>query len=126
VDLRVRVIGDISAGASRREAAERYGVSPSVVMLWAQRFEQIESVAAPHALGAGERRAPRPGSATDRRHCSHPDSGLHHHYVRDIIFGKDRSGSQAKTFRTKPRMCHCKRSFKNLLRVGSSEDRIEE
>jgi hypothetical protein len=35
VDLRVRVIGDISTGASRREAAERYGVSPSVVVLWA-------------------------------------------------------------------------------------------
>ena len=46
VDLRVRVIGDISTGASRREAAERYGVSPSVVVLWAQRFEQTGSVAA--------------------------------------------------------------------------------
>jgi transposase len=33
VDLRVRVIGDISTGASRREAAERYGVSPSVVVI---------------------------------------------------------------------------------------------
>jgi hypothetical protein len=28
VDLRVRVIGDISTGASRREAAERYGGQP--------------------------------------------------------------------------------------------------
>jgi transposase len=46
VDLRVRVIGDISTGASRREAAERYGVSPSVVVLWVQRFEQTGSVAA--------------------------------------------------------------------------------
>ena len=33
MDLRVRVIGDISTGASRREAAERYGISPSVVVL---------------------------------------------------------------------------------------------
>lgn len=47
MDLRVRVIGDISTGASRREAAERYGVSPSVVVLWAQRFEQTGSVAKP-------------------------------------------------------------------------------
>jgi len=46
VDLRIRVIGDISTGASRREAAEHYGVSPSVVVLWAQRFEQTGSVAA--------------------------------------------------------------------------------
>ena len=32
-DLRARVIEDISTGASRREAAERYGVSPSAVVL---------------------------------------------------------------------------------------------
>jgi transposase len=52
VDLRVRVIGDISTGASRREAAERYGVSPSVVVLWAQRFEQTGSVAAKPSGGS--------------------------------------------------------------------------
>jgi hypothetical protein len=52
VDLRVRVIGDISTGASRREAAERYGVSPSVVVLWVQRFEQTGSVAAKSSSGS--------------------------------------------------------------------------
>src|SRR5215510_9200448 len=52
VDLRVRVIGDISTGASRREAAERYGGSPSVVVLWAQRFEQTGSVAAKSSGGS--------------------------------------------------------------------------
>src|SRR5215831_10047187 len=52
VDLRVRVIGDISTGASRREAAERYGVSPGVVVLWAQRFEQTGSVAAKPSGGS--------------------------------------------------------------------------
>ena len=52
VDLRVRVIGDISTGASRREAAERYGVSPSVVVLWAQRFERTGSVAAKPSGGS--------------------------------------------------------------------------
>jgi transposase len=36
-DLRVRVIETIEAGASRREAAELYGISPSVVVIWAQR-----------------------------------------------------------------------------------------
>ena len=30
VDLRARVIEDVETGASRREAAERYGISPSV------------------------------------------------------------------------------------------------
>ena len=34
VDLRARVIEDVETGASRREAAERYGISPSVVMIW--------------------------------------------------------------------------------------------
>jgi len=45
-DLRARVIEDVVTGASRREAAERYGISPSVVVIWAQRFEATGSVAA--------------------------------------------------------------------------------
>jgi transposase len=43
-DLRARVIEDVWSGASRREAAEHYGISPSVVVLWAQRFEQTGSI----------------------------------------------------------------------------------
>ena len=46
MDLRVHV------SASRREAAERYRVSPSVVVLWAQRFEQTGSVAAKPSGGS--------------------------------------------------------------------------
>jgi len=38
-DLRQRVIEGIEAGASWREAAELYGISPSVVVIWAQRWE---------------------------------------------------------------------------------------
>ena len=45
-DLRARVIEAIEAGASRREAADRYELSPSVVVIWAQRWEQTGSVAA--------------------------------------------------------------------------------
>jgi transposase len=44
--LRARVIEDVATGASRREATERYGISPSVVVIWAQRFEETGSVAA--------------------------------------------------------------------------------
>jgi transposase len=44
-DLRARVIEEIASGASRREAAERYGISASVVVIWAQRFEETGSVA---------------------------------------------------------------------------------
>src|SRR5262249_26511339 len=37
VDLRARVIEEVETGASRREAAERYGISPSVVVIWCHR-----------------------------------------------------------------------------------------
>jgi transposase len=46
IDLRGRVIEEVETGASRREAAERYGLSPSVVVIWMQRFEETGSVAA--------------------------------------------------------------------------------
>jgi transposase len=46
IDLRGRVIEDVETGASRREAAERYGLSPSVVVIWVQRFEETGNVAA--------------------------------------------------------------------------------
>ena len=42
IDLRGRVIEEVETGASRREAAERYGLSPSVVVIWVQRFEETE------------------------------------------------------------------------------------
>ena len=51
-DLRARVIGEVASGASRREAAEQYGISPSVVVIWAQRFEATGSVAAKPSGGS--------------------------------------------------------------------------
>jgi transposase len=51
-DLRARVIEDVVTGASRREAAEHYGISPSVVVIWAQRFERTGSVAAKPSGGS--------------------------------------------------------------------------
>ena len=52
IDLRARVIEDVETGASRREAAERYGISPSVVVIWVQRFEETGSVAAKPSGGS--------------------------------------------------------------------------
>jgi transposase len=52
VDLRARVIEEVETGASRREAAERYGISPSVVVIWVQRFEKTGSVAAKPSGGS--------------------------------------------------------------------------
>lgn len=37
-DLRERVIAAVEAGASRREAAEQFDLSPSVVIIWMQRY----------------------------------------------------------------------------------------
>ena len=52
VDLRARVIEDVETGASRREAAERFGISPSGVVIWVQRFEETGSVAAKPSGGS--------------------------------------------------------------------------
>src|SRR5258708_35225965 len=52
VDLRARVIEDVETGVSRREAAERYGISPSVVVIWVQRFEETGSAAAKPSGGS--------------------------------------------------------------------------
>lgn len=51
-ELRVRVIESIEAGATRREAAELFGVSPSVAVLWMQRFEATGSVSAKPSGGS--------------------------------------------------------------------------
>src|SRR5262245_61625155 len=52
VDLRARVIEEVESGASRREAAERYGISPSVVVIWMQRYEETGSVVAKPSGGS--------------------------------------------------------------------------
>jgi transposase len=46
MDLRQRVIETIATGASRREAAELYGISPSIAVLWAQRWNATGSIEA--------------------------------------------------------------------------------
>ena len=51
-ELRVRVIESIEAGATRREAAEEFGVSPSVVVIWAQRFEETGDILAKPSGGS--------------------------------------------------------------------------
>jgi transposase len=45
-DLRVRVIEAVDAGASRREAAERFEISASSAIKWLQRWTTTGSVAA--------------------------------------------------------------------------------
>jgi transposase len=57
VDLRERVVAAVAAGASCREAAARFGVSPSSVVRWRALVRQVGSVA-PGPLG-GDRRSAR-------------------------------------------------------------------
>jgi transposase len=45
-DLRMRVIEAVEGGASRREAAELYGIGPSVVVIWTQRWMATGSIEA--------------------------------------------------------------------------------
>jgi transposase len=46
LDLRERVVEAVVAGASRREVAEHYGLSPSAVILWMQRWKATGSIEA--------------------------------------------------------------------------------
>jgi transposase len=57
VDLRVRVLAAVSAGATHREAAERFGVSAASVSRWRKR-EREQGHPRPRALG-GDRRSER-------------------------------------------------------------------
>lgn len=55
VDLRVRVLKAVTAGASHREAADRFGVSAASVSRWRKR-EREQGAPRPLALG-GDRRS---------------------------------------------------------------------
>jgi len=57
IDLRVRVLAAVAAGASHRQAAERFGVSPASVSRWRAR-EREQGDPSPKALG-GDRRSGR-------------------------------------------------------------------
>ena len=45
-DLRERAIEEVKSGASRREVAEDFGVSPSTVINWARRWRETGGTAA--------------------------------------------------------------------------------
>src|SRR3982750_28299 len=54
VDLRQRVVSAVAAGATCRQAAERYGVSRASVSRWSQQ-KQREGHVAPKPLGGDQR-----------------------------------------------------------------------
>jgi transposase len=45
-DLRERAVEEVKSGASRREVAEQFGVSPSAVIKWLRRWRETGSAAA--------------------------------------------------------------------------------
>jgi transposase len=51
-DLRMRVVAAVEGGASRREVAELYGLSPSVVVIWMQRWAETGSIEAKQSGGS--------------------------------------------------------------------------
>lgn len=57
VDLRERVVRAVEGSVSRRQAAERFGVSPSSAVRW-KKLEHDTGSVAPKALG-GDRRSGR-------------------------------------------------------------------
>jgi transposase len=52
LDLRERVLDTVAAGASRREAAERFEVSASSAIKWMQRWQETGSIAAKPSGGS--------------------------------------------------------------------------
>ena len=56
-DLRERVVKAVAEGASRRQAAERFGVSPASAIRWQESFEREGRVAAKPQ--GGDRRTAR-------------------------------------------------------------------
>jgi transposase len=55
-DLRARVVAEVAAGSSRRQAAERFKVSPASAVRWVQLHDQTGSIA-PRPRG-GKSRSP--------------------------------------------------------------------
>jgi transposase len=55
-DLRARVVAEVAAGSSRRQAAERFKVSPASAVRWVQLHGQTGSIA-PRPRG-GKSRSP--------------------------------------------------------------------
>jgi transposase len=51
-DLRMRVVEAVESGASRREAAEVFGISSSVVVIWMQRWKETGSIEAKPSGGS--------------------------------------------------------------------------
>src|SRR2546428_10786369 len=51
-DLRARVVEAVEAGASRREAAERFEIGATTAILWLQRWEETGSAAAKPSGGS--------------------------------------------------------------------------
>ena len=51
-DMRLRVIGRVESGASRREAAEHYEVSPSTAVIWVKCFRETGRCAAKQRGGS--------------------------------------------------------------------------
>jgi transposase len=52
-DLRTRVVAAVVAGASCRDAAQRFSIGVSSVVRWAQRFRRTGSVAAKRRILLG-------------------------------------------------------------------------
>lgn len=52
MDIRVRVVEHVEAGASRHEAAEQFGVGASTAIRWMQRYEKTGSCRAKPSGGS--------------------------------------------------------------------------
>jgi transposase len=112
-DLRERVIESIEAGVSRREAAELYGISPSVVVIWVQRW--TGSTEWRQYIAAG---GPRRISAWSDHRTARSDAGRSRcGDVESRNFGQSYSRvAFLRTTRLQLQKKHCTRRSKSVLK----------
>lgn len=71
-ELRIRVIGFVEGGGSRREAADQFEVSVSSAIRWVQRFREDRTCEPIPAVRHGITRRPHPRHDSDARAVRRP------------------------------------------------------
>src|SRR3954454_5349201 len=84
VDLRQRVASAMSAGATCRQAAERFGVSRASASRWSQQKQRVGHVAPKPLVAAEAARRPRRAQAAGRRPALSPHRGSCRSHPADL------------------------------------------
>ena len=119
VDLRQRVVSAVAAGATCRQAAERFGVSRASVSRWSQQ-KQREGHVAPQPLG-GDQRSHHIEDHADlflQTYQAHPQIFLHELRAAVLEHGVEISTSSLSRFLARHGITRKKGRSTRLSRTG--------